>query len=79
MQSIKREELEWLISLPFEKDVIIDNISMKLCHGAPGKPDYYIYPDLEQTTFWNFAMMHMILFLLVIHSIHLFLIMVIVH
>ena len=55
MQSIKREELEWLISLPFEKDVIIDNISIKLCHGAPGKPDYYIYPDLEQTTFLEFC------------------------
>lgn len=41
-------ELEWLRSLPVEKDIVVDDISIKLCHGAPGNPNLYLYPDTSQ-------------------------------
>ena len=55
LQRINMEDLEWLFNLPIERDIVIDNISMKLCHGAPGNPDYYLYPDLKQDSLVRFC------------------------
>ena len=48
LQRLSLEELDWLVKLPIEKNEVIDGVSMKLCHGAPGHPDLYLYPDTNQ-------------------------------
>lgn len=42
------EQFEWLISLPTERDVAVDGLNIKMCHGAPGAPDRYVYPDTSK-------------------------------
>lgn len=48
LQTLKEEEINWLINLEKEKDIFVDGISIKLCHGAPGSADEYLYPDSSQ-------------------------------
>ena len=55
LQTLKETEINWLINLEKEKDIIIDGISIKLCHGAPGYPDEYLYPDISQHKLLQFC------------------------
>lgn len=50
MERINEDDLYWLINLPIERDINIGKLTIKLCHGAPNKPDAYIYPDADSTT-----------------------------
>lgn len=38
-------QLAWLAQLPAERALVVDGIRVRLCHGAPGEPDRYVYPD----------------------------------
>lgn len=42
---LSESQINWLVSLPSEKYVTIDNISFYLAHGALGSTDEYLYPD----------------------------------
>lgn len=55
LQTLEAEEINWLINLDEEKDIIVDGISIKLCHGAPGGPDEYLYPDISQHKLLQFC------------------------
>ena len=39
------DHLGWLTGLPAERVVHLDGVTIKMCHGAPGEPDRYVYPD----------------------------------
>lgn len=49
------KDLEWLIQLPAEKEIYVDNISIKLCHGSPGNTDYYLYPNSQLNILKSFC------------------------
>lgn len=46
-EQLSRRELSWLVNLPKEDVLHVDDLTMKLCHGAPSFPDYYLYPDTD--------------------------------
>ncbi|KAA0966782.1 metallophosphoesterase family protein [Sporosarcina sp. ANT_H38] len=48
LQKLNAGELDWLAELPIEKNMMFDGLSIKLCHGAPGHPDMYLYPDTKK-------------------------------
>ena len=44
-EQLSVEQLEWLINLPEQQDLEIDDMSMKLVHGTTQSVDEYLYPD----------------------------------
>lgn len=46
-------DIDWLKSLPKEAETEQDNIFMKLCHGAPGNEDLYLYPNSNKELLQN--------------------------
>lgn len=38
-------DIEWLISLPDRATFTAGSLLIELCHGSPGDPDAYVYPD----------------------------------
>ena len=51
LESIDKNRLEWLNSLPHPLDLICDNLKILLCHGSPWDINRYIYPDAGEETF----------------------------
>lgn len=47
LAEVAPDDLDWLVGLPAERDVELDGLALKLCHGAPGSPDRYVYPDTD--------------------------------
>ncbi|AMC01343.1 phosphodiesterase [Aerococcus viridans] len=46
--SITKENIEFLRSLPEVKDILIDDLKIKIIHGSPWDPiDEYIYPNSD--------------------------------
>lgn len=43
--ALSPENLDWLTTLPDERDVEINNVTVHLVHGSPGDPDRYVMPD----------------------------------
>ena len=48
LNELTENDRDWLFSLPIEIDIEIDGLKIKMCHGAPGDPDRYVYPDTSQ-------------------------------
>lgn len=47
IEVLTEDEIEWLISLPKDKEISIDGYSVLLCHGSPWDMDFYVYPDSD--------------------------------
>lgn len=48
INTITKENLEFLRSLLMEEDILIDGLSIKIVHGSPWNPlNEYIYPDSD--------------------------------
>lgn len=45
LNQLTADELHWLSNLPVEKDIVVNDLRIKLCHGAPSDKDLYLYPD----------------------------------
>lgn len=45
LQNLDDEELNWLFSLPSQKDIEINGVRFQLNHGSPNSIDEYIYPN----------------------------------
>jgi predicted phosphodiesterase len=45
LKNIDNTTLEWLLSLPVQKSIVIDGVSFQMNHGSPLNIDEYIYPD----------------------------------
>ncbi|HYQ76441.1 metallophosphoesterase family protein [Cellulomonas sp.] len=45
LDELGAEDLDWLLRLPPERVVELDGVTIRMCHGAPGEPDRYVYPD----------------------------------
>lgn len=45
---LENVDVNWLRNLPKEIEIAEDNIYIKLCHGAPGSMDLYLYPDSDK-------------------------------
>lgn len=45
LDQLSIEQKDFLINLPVELNVLLDGIKIRMCHGSPMDPDYYIYPD----------------------------------
>ncbi|GKV64855.1 MULTISPECIES: metallophosphoesterase [unclassified Sporosarcina] len=54
IKCLSQEQLKWLSELPVEKDLLFDNLLIKLCHGAPSQPDYYLYPTVNKSKLEEF-------------------------
>ena len=44
-ETLSKELIEWLTTLPERKEIVIDNKKVLLCHGSPWNRDEYIYPN----------------------------------
>ena len=44
-ETLSKERIKWLTTLPERKEVVIDNKKVLLCHGSPWNRDEYIYPN----------------------------------
>lgn len=53
IKTLTNSQIDWLRYLPKEKDIVVDGLQVKLCHGAPENPDKYLYPTTEKTTLKN--------------------------
>jgi putative phosphoesterase len=51
---LRPEQLRMLRELPRERIVQTDGGPVLLCHGAPGDPDRYVYPDAPDPAFDRF-------------------------
>lgn len=47
LEKLDEEVLEWLISLPVQRSIILDDVSFQLNHGSPWSIDQYLYPDAK--------------------------------
>lgn len=48
LERLTKEEIEELINLPESKNVVFENVSFNLFHGAPWDGNFYVYPDAEK-------------------------------
>lgn len=44
-ETLLKEDLSWLLSLPDQCTVTIDGVIFELCHGSPQDKDEYVYPN----------------------------------
>jgi len=44
-ERLDEETIEWLGSLPAERETVFDDTRVKVVHGAPDAPDRYTYPE----------------------------------
>lgn len=52
---LSAEKCVYLSNLPTEKEILIENRKILLCHGSPWSSDEYIYPDSSEETFLRCA------------------------
>ena len=45
LETLTRDEIQMLSTLPHPLDIDLDGMKILLCHGAPWDNDYYVYPD----------------------------------
>lgn len=48
LKNLDEKSLQLLFTLPKQKEIIIDNVSIQLNHGTPWSIDEYLYPDTEK-------------------------------
>lgn len=53
LKKLSEESIQWLLSLPHQKSISIDNVTFQMNHGSPRKIDQYIYPDTEKQVLEN--------------------------
>ncbi len=45
LNKLSETQIQELRSWPLQKTIVIDGITLMMCHGSPQNPDAYIYPD----------------------------------